>query len=202
MLLNNHLNITADMSTMNTLMDFTGATVLSVSKSGTHSFSKYSTENIHLLEGLGVEGDAHCGKNVQHLSRIAKDPRRPNLRQVHLIHAELLDELADSGFNISPGMLGENITTRNIPLLRLPTGTRLRFTESVVIEITGLRNPCNQIDTFMPGLLAAVVNRDSKGELVRKCGVMATVISGGLVSPGNPITVELPPQPHTPLHRV
>jgi MOSC domain-containing protein YiiM len=158
--------------------------------SGTHSFSKYRTESIHLLEGLGVEGDAHCGKNVQHLSRIAKNPRRPNLRQVHLIHAELFEELADSGFELAPGMLGENITTANIPLLRLPTGTRLRFAESVFIEITGLRNPCNQIDTFMPGLLAAVVNRDSKGELVRKCGVMATVISGGLVSPGNPITVE------------
>ena len=183
-------------------MELTGGTVLSVSMSGSHSFSKYIREEINLLEGLGVEGDAHCGKNVQHLSRIAKDPRRPNLRQVHLIHAELFDELAREGFHLAPGMLGENITTRNIPLLRLPTGSRLYFANSAVLEITGLRNPCSQIETFMPGLLAAVANRDKKGNLVRKCGVMATVITGGKVSPGNEITVELPPEPHTPLHRV
>jgi len=183
-------------------MEFTGGTVLSVSMSDSHSFSKYTTESINLLEGLGVEGDAHCGKNVQHLSRIAKDPRRPNLRQLHLIHAELFDELADSGFKLAAGMLGENITTRNIPLLRLPTGTRLHFSKSVVIEITGLRNPCSQIDSYMPGLLAAVVKQDGKGNLVRKCGVMATVITGGVVSPGDGIEVELPVEPYTPLHRV
>jgi len=187
---------------MNTTKKFTDATVLSVSMSDSHSFSKYITEKINLIEGMGVEGDAHCGKTVQHLSRIAKNPRVPNLRQVHLIHAELFDELAESGFELTPGMLGENITTCNIPLLRLPTGTRLYFTESAVIEITGLRNPCSQINNFMPGLLATVVNRDNKGNLIRKCGVMATVITGGKVSPGDRIDVELPPEPYIPLQRV
>ena len=183
-------------------MELTDGIVLSVSMSDSHSFSKYRAESIKLLEGLGVEGDAHCGKTVQHLSRVAKDPRRPNLRQAHLIHAELLDDLADSGFELTPGMLGENITTRDIPLLQLPTGTRLIFSASVVIEITGLRNPCSQLDTFMPGLLAAVVDRDSMGRLVRKCGVMTTVVTGGIVQPGDSIEVELPPKPHTPLYRV
>jgi MOSC domain-containing protein YiiM len=187
---------------MNASLDFADAAVMSVSMSESHSFSKYPKENITLLEGLGVEGDAHCGKNVQHLSRIAKDPRRPNLRQVHLIHAELFDELAESGFSLSPGLLGENITTRNVPLLHLPTGTRLIIARSVVVEITGLRNPCSQIDDFMPGLLAAVLRKDSKGNLDRKCGVMAVVIAGGIVRPGDVIRVELPPEPHIPLHRV
>jgi MOSC domain-containing protein YiiM len=187
---------------MNTSMEFTNGTVLSVSMSPSHSFSKYRGESINLLQGLGVEGDAHSGKSVQHLSRITKNPKKPNLRQVHLIHAELFEELAESGFELAPGMLGENITTANIALLSLPTGSRLRFAELAVIEITGLRNPCNQIDTFMPGLLAAVVRRDSNGNLVRKCGVMATVVTGGLVQPGDPIEVVLPSEPYTPLQRV
>ena len=182
--------------------DFNNGNVLSVSMSSTHTFSKARTECIHLLKGLGVEGDAHCGRTVQHLSRIAKDPRRPNLRQVHLIHAELFDELAESGFLLNPGELGENITTRNIPLLSLPTGTKLQIGEIAIIELTGLRNPCSQIDTFMPGLLSAVVNKDKKGNLVRKCGVMATVIKGGDIHAGDSIEVDLPPPPYTPLHRV
>ena len=182
-----------------TLLD---GTVVAVSKSSVHRFSKDVVDSIHLLSGLGVEGDAHCGKNVQHLSRKAKDPRRPNLRQVHLIHAELFDELAASGFILSPGLLGENITTRNIPLLSLPTGTRLIFQDSAEITITGLRNPCQQIDDFMPGLLSAVVTRDTKGDLVRKCGVMATVTRGGVVQANDRVSVVLPPEPHIPLHRV
>ncbi len=182
-----------------TLLD---GTVVAVSKSSVHRFSKDVVDSIHLLSGLGVEGDAHCGKNVQHLSRKAKDPRRPNLRQVHLIHAELFDELAASGFILSPGLLGENITTRNIPLLSLPTGTRLIFQDSAEITITGLRNPCQQIDDFMPGLLSAVVTQDTKGDLVRKCGVMATVARGGVVQANDRVSVVLPPEPHIPLHRV
>lgn len=176
--------------------------VLSVSKSTSHSFSKDVTESINLLAGLGVQDDAHCGKTVQHLSRVAKDPRRPNLRQVHLIQAELFDELGEVGFFIKPGDLGENITTRNIPLLQLPTGTKLQIGDLAEIEITGLRNPCSQIDDFMPGLLEAVNGWDNKGQKVRKCGVMATVITGGQVQPGDSIQVEFPPPPHLPLHRV
>lgn len=177
-------------------------TVVAVSKSSEHGFSKHMVDSIHLLNGLGVEGDAHCGKNVQHLSRKAKDPRRRNLRQVHLIHAELFDEVAASGFTLSPGLLGENITTRNIPLLSLPTGTRLIFQGLAEVTVTGLRNPCQQIDDFMPGLLAAVVARNNKGELVRKCGVMATVTRGGVVKASDEISIILPLEPHIPLHRV
>ena len=177
-------------------------TVVAVSMSSVHGFSKDVVERIHLLSGLGVEGDAHCGKNVQHLSRKARDPRRPNLRQIHLIHAELFDELAASGFNLGPGLLGENVVTRNIPLLNLPTGTRLVFQGSAEIVITGLRNPCSQIDDFMPGLLSAVLGRNKKGDVVRKCGVMATVAKGGLVQAEDTISVFLPPEPHLPLHRV
>ncbi|WP_277441084.1 MOSC domain-containing protein [Streptomyces sp. SPB162] len=179
-----------------------GGTVTAVSRGSEHHFSKSNEECIRLLAGLGVEGDAHLGVTVQHRSHVAKDPTRPNLRQVHLIHAELFDELRTAGYDIAPGDLGENVTTRHVDLLGLPVGARLRLGTEVVVEITGLRNPCLQIDRFRPGVLKEVVFRDTAGELVRKSGIMGIVLSGGEVRPGDPIEVELPEGPHRPLDRV
>ncbi len=170
--------------------------ILAVAAHGAHAFSKPVTPRIRLLAGLGVEGDAHCGATVKHRSRVARDPTQPNLRQLHLIHAELLDELAAQGFRVAPGALGENATTRGIDLLALPRGTRLRLGAEALVEVTGLRNPCAQIETFAPGLLAAVLGRDAQGNLIRKTGVMAVVLAGGEVAPGDPIAIELPPAPH------
>jgi MOSC domain-containing protein YiiM len=143
-----------------------------------------------------VEGDAHLGRTVQHRSRAARDPSEPNLRQVHLIHAELHDELRARGFDVEPGVMGENVTTRGADLLALPTGTRLRLGPEAVVELTGLRNPCVQLDRFQPGLMAAVLDRDAEGELVRKAGVMAVVVTSGDVRAGDGIAIELPPEPH------
>jgi MOSC domain-containing protein YiiM len=173
--------------------------VAAVSCSATHSMSKGNQPAIRLLEGLGVEGDAHAGTTVKHRSRVARDPHQPNLRQVHLIHAELHDELRGAGFDVSAGQMGENITTRGIDLLGLPTGTRLRLGDEAIVEVTGLRNPCAQLDGLQAGLMAAVLDRDEQGNLVRKAGVMAVVVAGGLVRPGETVTVELPPAPHRPL---
>lgn len=178
------------------------ATVTAVSSDTDHRFSKPNRPAVRLLAGLGVEGDAHLGVSVQHLSRIAQDPTQPNLRQVHLIHSELFDELGEAGYTVAPGDLGENVTTRGIDLLSLPTGTRLRLGAEAVVEITGLRNPCLQIDRFRTGLLKQVVGRNAAGDLVRKAGVMAVVLAGGTLRPGDPITAELPDLPHRPLERV
>jgi MOSC domain-containing protein YiiM len=175
------------------------AVVTAVSCSATHGFSKPNRESIRLLAGLGVEGDAHLGRTVKHRSRVAKDPSQPNLRQVHLIHAEFHDELRAAGFSVCAGQMGENVTTRGIDLLSLPTGARLLIGESALVEITGLRNPCVQIDRFQKGLMKAVLDRDPEGNLVRKAGVMGIVIEGGEVRPGDGIQVELPPKPHRPL---
>ncbi len=174
-------------------------TVVAVSRSDSHSFSKENRSSIRLIEGLGVEGDAHLGTTVKHLSRVARDPSQPNLRQVHLIHAELHEDLAAAGFEVRPGDLGENVTTRGIRLLDLPVGTRLKLGASAVIEVTGLRNPCVQIDRFKPGLLGEVVGRDTSGAVWRKTGIMSIVLTGGEVSAGDSIEVELPPGPHQPL---
>lgn len=173
--------------------------VTAVSSSPTHSFGKPNREAIRLLAGLGVEGDAHAGTTVKHRSRVRRDPTQPNLRQVHLIHAELHDELAAAGFDVGTGQLGENVTTRGVDLLGLPAGTRLRLGADAVVEVTGLRNPCYQIDDFRPGLLKRVVGRDDEGGVVRRSGVMAIVLVGGEVRPGDAIAVETPPQPHRPL---
>lgn len=180
-------------------MDAVEAVVTAVSRSATHSMSKPNHDSIRLLTGLGVDGDAHLGATVQHRSRVARDPSQPNLRQVHLIHAELLDELRVAGFAVSPGRMGENITTRGVDLLGLPTGTRLRLGDQAVVEITGLRNPCHQLNGVQPGLMAAVLDRDADGRLIRKAGVMAVVIADGEVRPGDPIRVDLPSLPHRPL---
>jgi len=176
--------------------------VTAVSRSTAHTFSKHNCACIRLLAGLGVEGDAHVGETVQHRSRVARDPRQPNLRQVHLIHAELHDELHSRGFIVSAGDMGENITTRGIDLLGLPAGTRLYLGDMAVIEITGLRNPCTQLDNFQPGLMAAVLEHDEQGNLIRKAGVMGIVLVGGNVQPDDSIRVELPAAPHQPLKPV
>lgn len=173
--------------------------VVAVSRSARHAFSKQNVEAIHLLEGLGVDGDAHMGVTVKHRSRVRADPTRPNLRQVHLVHAELHDELRAAGFSVQPGDIGENVTTRGIDLLGLSTGTRLHLGDSAVVEVTGLRNPCVQLDRFQAGLTAACLDRDEDGELVRKAGIMAIVVAGGEVRPGDEIRVEPPPGPHRPL---
>jgi MOSC domain-containing protein YiiM len=170
--------------------------VIAVSCNPAHTFSKPSQEYIRLLTGLGVEGDAHLGETVQHRSRVARDPSQPNLRQVHLIHAELHDELVRAGFRVSAGQMGENVTTRGIDLLGLPTGTRLHLGETALIEVTGLRNPCLQLNGLQDGLMAAVLDRDEQGNLIRKAGVMAIVLHDGEVRPGDTIRVELPAEPH------
>ncbi|MGZ5195917.1 MAG: MOSC domain-containing protein [Ramlibacter sp.] len=166
--------------------------VAAVHASPLHEFSKQPVQRVHLLAGLAVEGDAHCGVTVKHRSRVAKDPTQPNLRQVHLMHGELFDELAVKGFDVVPGDLGENITTRGLAVLDLPVGTELRLGESAVVRITGLHNPCAQIDRFSPGLMAAVLDRTPEGALVRKAGVMGVVVRGGYVAPGDAIQVTLP----------
>jgi hypothetical protein len=176
--------------------------VEAVSRASQHTFSKPNAALIHLLAGLGVDGDAHLGRTVQHRSRVARDPSQPNLRQVHLIHGELHDELRAQGFDVTPGVMGENVTTRGVELLALPTGSRLRLGAQAVVEVTGLRNPCVQLDRFQQGLMAAVLDGDDEGNLVRRAGVMAIVVTSGDVRPGDPIAVELPPPPHSRLERV
>lgn len=159
-----------------------------------YSFTKPNRDSVTLLAGLGVEGDVHAGVTVKHRSRVAQDPTQPNLRQVHLIHQELFAELREAGFEVGPGDLGENVTTGGIDLLALPVGTLLHLGDEAVVEVTGLRNPCLQIDHFQDGLLKQVV--------VRKAGIMAIVTTGGVVRPGDAVEVELPVEPHRPLERV
>ena len=167
-----------------------------------HTFSKGRAEEVRLVPGIGIDGDAHAGSTVKHRSRVKIDPMLPNLRQVHLMHEELFAELAAQGFRVAPGDLGENVTTAGVDLLGLPTGTLLRLGSTALLSITGLRNPCAQIDAFQPGLLAAVALRAEDGNIVRKSGVMAVVVQGGVVRAGDPIRVALPPEPHTPLEKV
>jgi MOSC domain-containing protein YiiM len=176
--------------------------VTAVSRSPTYTFSKPNQASIRLRAGLGVQGDAHLGETVKHRSRVARDPSQPNLRQVHLIHAELHDELRTAGFTVSGGQMGENVTTRGLDLLALPTGTRLHLGDTAIVEVTGLRNPCVQLDGFQQGLMAATLDRDEHGNLIRKAGVMSIVLADGEVRPGDAIRVELPPVPHRPLEPV
>jgi len=176
--------------------------VTAVGCNAVHSLSKPNRDSIRLLTGLGVEGDAHLGKTVKHRSRVAQDPTQPNLRQVHLIHAELHDELQAAGFAVFAGQMGENITTRSINLLALPTGTRLHIGDRAVVEVTGLRNPCVQLDRLQLSLMKAVLTHDEHGNLIRKAGVMGVVDAGGVVRPGDEVRIVLPPKPHRPLDRV
>jgi MOSC domain-containing protein YiiM len=173
--------------------------VTAVSRRNGHTFSKPNVLTIRLVAGLGVEGDAHYGDKVQHVFHARRNPDAPNVRQVHLIHEELFDELRTSGFQVRPGDIGENVTTRGLDLLALPTGTLLQVGNEAVIEITGLRNPCRQIDAFAKGLTAAVLGRDAQGQLIRKAGVMAIVVKSGDVTVGDAIAMELPAGVHRPL---
>ncbi|GAB1820646.1 MOSC domain-containing protein [Herbidospora sp. RD11066] len=178
------------------------ALVEAVSRSDRYTFTKPNEGVIRLVAGLGVEGDAHYGEKVRHRSRMERDPDAPNLRQVHLIHAELFEELALRGFTVAPGQIGENVTTRGVDLLGLPTGTLLRIGPEAVVEVTGLRNPCLQIDGFQKGLIKAVLGRGDDGEVVRKAGVMSVVLTGGEIRPGDAIEVTLPDGPHRKLEPV
>ena len=179
-----------------------GPCVVAVSVAPKHRFSKAPAEAIRLVEGIGVAGDAHAGVTVQHRSRKRWRPHLPNLRQVHLIHAELVDELAGRGFAIAPGDIGENVLTRGIDLLALPEGARLLLGAEAVVEVTGLRNPCVQMDRFAPGLMEAVLDRAPDGTLIRRSGIMGIVVAGGDVRPGDPIGIELPEPPHRALEPV
>ena len=176
--------------------------VVAVSRSATYTMAKSNETAIRLIEALGVEGDAHCGATVKHRSRVARDPSAPNLRQVHLIHAELHDELRAAGFPVTTGQMGENITTRGIALLVLPAGTRLHIGAAAVVEITGLRNPCTQLNGIAAGLMAATLAHDARGNLIRKAGIMGIVRAGGDVHTGDSIRIELPNLPHRPLEPV
>ncbi|MUL43430.1 MOSC domain-containing protein [Streptomonospora sp. PA3] len=178
------------------------ARVAAVGFSPQHTFSKPAAESIRLLAGLGVDGDAHMGATVRHRSRVARDPTQPNRRQVHLIAGEFHDELCAAGFRVRPGDLGENVTTRGLDLLVLPSGTLLELGASAVVELTGLRNPCPQIDDFQQGLLAETIGRDADGNAVLKAGVMGVVRAAGEVRPGDAIAVRIPEEPHRPLRRV
>ncbi len=176
--------------------------VKAVSCGATHSFTKQTADSIRLIAGLGVEGDTHLGKTVQHRSRIKLYGHLPNLRQVHLLQAELFEELHGKGFTIRPGDIGENVLTEGIDLLGLPTGTRLRLGPEAVVEVTGLRNPCRQLNDFQPGLMNATLDHDADGNLIRKAGIMGIVLTGGEIHPGDRITVELPAVPHRQLEPV
>lgn len=177
-------------------------TVIAVSKSGDHTFSKFNCDTINLLKGLGVEGDAHMGEKVKHRSRVAKDPNQPNLRQVHLIHSELFDELKEKGFQVMHGQIGENITTKGIELLNLPKNTILSIGATSKVQITGLRNPCKQLDALQNGLMQAVLDKDEEGNLIRKSGIMGIVLEGGTVHIGDEISIQLPNMPYIKLERV
>lgn len=176
--------------------------ISSLSKSDIHSFSKRTCSSLLLEKGLGVRGDAHNGKMVKHRSRVAKDPTQPNLRQVHLIHSELLEELKKKGFNVNPGDLGENIMTIGIDLLSLPKDSILKIGDTAMIKITGLRNPCKQLDNFQKGLMKAVLDKDEEGNLIRKCGIMGIVLEGGEIKIEDSITIKFPPEPFVKLERV
>jgi MOSC domain-containing protein YiiM len=180
----------------------TAAYIQALAQDGAHRFSKQPAESMTLIAGLGVEGDAHAGVTVKHRSRVARDPSQPNLRQLHLLHAEIFEELAPHGFTLKPGDIGENVTTRGIDLLGLGTGRRLCLGTEAIVEITGLRNPCAQLDHFQPGLMAAMLGRDAAGGLTRKSGIMAIVLQGGVLRAGDPIIILPPAGPHRALQPV
>lgn len=176
--------------------------VAAVHRSARHAFTKHAEACITLLAGLGVEGDAHCGHTVQNRYLKRLDSSRPNLRQVHLLQAELLDELRTQGFEVSAGGLGENISTRGLDMLSLARGTRLHIGADAIVELTGLRAPCVQIDRFRNGLKAQVTTRDARGASIIKAGVMGIVLRGGAICGDDVIVVRPPDGPHAPLEPV
>ncbi len=176
--------------------------VVAVSRKKAHGVDKPNQLMIRLIAGEGIEGDAHCGQKVRHRSRRRFNPGLPNLRQAHLLHAELFDELALQGFAITPGLMGENITTRGLDLLSLPRGARVRLGDTAMVELTGLRNPCVQLEALRPGLMQACLGSGPDGAPIRKAGVMGVVLAGGEVRAGDPVRVELPDGPHLPLRPV
>jgi len=178
------------------------AQVFAVCLSPTHSMAKPVVDSVTLIKGIGVEGDAHSGKKVKHIYIAKRKPNKPNLRQVHLIHTELHDELSEKGFSVSAGQMGENITTKGIDLLNLPQDTILKIGDSSVILITGLREPCHQLNGVENGLMKAVLGKDENGGLIRKSGVMAVVLEGGEVKAGDEILMEFPDKPFEKLGRV
>jgi MOSC domain-containing protein YiiM len=178
------------------------AEVIAVAAAGGHGFSKPTLPDITLLAGLGVAGDAHCGVTVKHRSRVKVNPDQPNLRQVHLVSAELLEELRGQGFEVAPGSIGENVTVAGLDLLALPQGTLLHLGDAAVVEVTGLRNPCYQLDQFQPGLMRATLGRTPDGALILKAGIMAIVRQGGVVRPGDAVRAEMPAPPHRALEKV
>ena len=173
--------------------------VVSVSRSPRHRFSKDVLDVVTLVEGHGVEGDAHAGATIQHRSRKRWRPHDPNPRQVHLLHAELLDALP---YDLAPGDVGENVLVRGVDLLALPTGARLHLGSSAVVEVTGLRNPCVQLDRFADGLMSAVLRQEADGTVRRLAGVMSVVLVGGAVRVGDPVMVRLPDGDLQPLRPV
>ena len=177
-------------------------TVIAVASDSGHNFSKPTQAAITLIAGIGVEGDAHAGKTVQHLSDKKKNPEAPNLRQVHLMHAELFDELAEQGITVLPGQMGENVVTRGIDVLNLPQGAEFHFPSGAIIQITGLRSPCKKLNTIHPDLLKAVVEKRADGSVNKKTGVMSIVLIGGDILEGDDIKVVLPEGPHKPLECV
>ena len=176
--------------------------VVSLSKDQNHRFSKVTCDSVRFIENLGIEGDAHCGETVKHRSRVKVDPTQPNLRQVHLIQSELISELKSKGFRVAAGLMGENVLTQGIDLLSLPRNSLLKLGNNVVLRVTGLRNPCAQLDDFQKGLTQAVLEKDFDGNIVRKAGIMAVVAKGGVVGLGDPIIVDLPNKPYEKLERV
>ncbi|MEU0944455.1 MOSC domain-containing protein [Streptomyces canus] len=173
-----------------------GGKITAVSSNGTYSFTKPNRESITLLAGFGVEGDVHGGATVKHRFRMKRDPSQPNLRQVHLMHEELFEEVRRAGFEVAAGELGENVTTRGVDLLGLPVGTLLHLGGEAVVEVTGLRNPCAQIDRFQKGLMKQVVGRSEDGRALFRSGIMSVVVRGGVVRAGDAVGVELPEGPH------
>jgi MOSC domain len=166
-------------------------TVVAVAADRGHRFSKPTRDRIVLLEGHGVEGDAHAGPFVRHRYLARRRPRVPNLRQVHLIPSELFRSLSEAGFEVAAGDLGENITTTGLDLERMPLGTLIEFGLMAMIELTGLRTPCVLIDRFQAGLKRQVLSSDETGPPF-KCGVLGVVRSGGPVAAGDAARARLP----------
>lgn len=185
--------------------DLSGS-VLAVHRSGEHTFSKQTADAVTLLPGLGVEGDAHLGARVKHRSRVAADPNQPNLRQIHLVMSELLDEVVEAGHQVVPGQLGENVTTTGLDLVGLPVGSMLRLGDTALVALTGLRNPCKQIRSVGDGVLKMMFVDGERygrpGEQVGRTGVMGVVVAGGLIRSGDPIEVRYPAGALTPMQKV